>query len=173
MDNNKPERFDLLVDLGTGTGRILELFSDYFRHAIGYDLNKDMLSYARENLAQAGLSHYQLRQGELCEIALEDELADVVVIHQVLHFLEEPKGAILEASRILKQGGKMLIVDFASHDLDFLREKQAHRRLGFRDEQMRTWMCDAGLTVQQYQGLKPNSSVLGEQLTVSLWQGQK
>ncbi len=167
------KKYGVLVDLGTGTGRMLELFAPHFHQGIGFDLNKDMLSYARDNLANAGLSHCQLRQGELCDIALDDGAADAVIIHQVLHFLDAPSGAVQEAVRILKPGGRILVADFARHDLDFLREKQAHRRLGIGDEKMREWMTGAGLEVQEHKKLQPDDGQNGDKLTVSLWQGQK
>jgi ArsR family transcriptional regulator len=163
------ERVDLLVDLGTGTGRILELFAETYTRGLGFDQSPAMLSYARAKLNAAGVSHAQVRQGDLFALPLADAAADVVVMHQVLHFLGAPEPAIAEAARVLAPGGRLLIVDFAPHDLEFLRVDHAHQRLGFSDRQMRQWLDATGLTIDPVQLLMPTSSTAGDQLTVSLW----
>jgi len=161
---------ETFLDLGTGTGRILELFSDHFNHGIGIDMNREMLAFARSNLDKPDLSHCQVRQGDLFNLPYDNGIADVVVIHQVLHFLDDPQNAILEAGRVLKPGGLMLIVDFSPHELDFLRETYAHRRLGFESKQMIAWIKAAGMNVRQVQHLKPEVQTgKASQLTVSLW----
>ena len=159
----------VLVDLGTGTGRILELFSDRFERGLGVDVNKAMLSYARTKLEQLGHGGVQVRQGDLYNLSLEDGVADVVVMHQVLHHLNDPAAAIGEAARIMSPGGRLLVVDFAPHDLDFLRDEFAHARLGFADAQVRQWFSDAGLERITHQELSPKGDRGTEQLTVSLW----
>jgi ubiquinone/menaquinone biosynthesis C-methylase UbiE len=163
--------FNLLVDLGTGTGRILELFGGRAARALGFDLNHAMLAYARMKLERAGLSHAQVRHGDLYNVPLPDGAADAVVLHQVLHFLDDPAAAIAEASRLLAPGGKLLVVDFAPHELEFLREQSAHRRLGFARDQLGRVLEGAGLKLGRFRELKPEPS--GGKLTVSLWLGQK
>jgi ubiquinone/menaquinone biosynthesis C-methylase UbiE/DNA-binding transcriptional ArsR family regulator len=163
--------FDLLVDLGTGTGRILELFGPRAAKALGFDLNHDMLAYARMKLEHAGLGHAQVRHGDLYNVPLPDGAADAVVLHQVLHFLDDPRTALAEASRVLKPGGKLLVVDFAPHELEFLREQSAHRRLGFAREQLDRWLKDAGLKVERFAELSPDPA--DGKLIVSLWLGSK
>ncbi|MEM8643877.1 MAG: metalloregulator ArsR/SmtB family transcription factor [Pseudomonadota bacterium] len=176
--------FELLVDLGTGTGRILELFGPRADKALGFDLNHDMLAYARTKLERVGLTQAQLRHGDLHNIPLPDSTADAVVVHQVLHFLDDPATAVAEAARLVSPGGKLLIVDFAPHELEFLREKSAHRRLGFSQGQLARMMESAGLKLLSFQDLNPHGDVptkrgVAEQapsegkLTVSLWLGQK
>jgi ArsR family transcriptional regulator len=140
-----PGPFDLLVDLGTGTGRILELFASRYAHGLGIDLNQTMLAYARSKLAAAGLDTVQVRHGDLYNLALENAAADAVVMHQVLHFLSDPARAIHEASRVLAPGGRLLIVDFAPHGMEELRERFAHERLGFASSQIEDWLHSAGL----------------------------
>ena len=163
--------FSLLVDLGTGTGRILELFSPRAAHALGFDLNHDMLAYARMKLERAGLNHAQVRHGDLYNLPLADGAADAVVLHQVLHFLDDPAAAINEAARLLAPGGKLLVVDFAPHELEFLRDEFAHRRLGFARDQLDRWLKGAGLKLAESRDLSPD---LGEgKLTVSLWLAAK
>jgi ubiquinone/menaquinone biosynthesis C-methylase UbiE/DNA-binding transcriptional ArsR family regulator len=163
--------FNLLVDLGTGTGRILELFGAGATRALGFDLNHAMLAYARVKLERAGLSHAQVRHGDLYNVPLPDGAADAVVLHQVLHFLDDPAAAITEASRLLAPGGRLLIVDFAPHELEFLREQSAHRRLGFAKDQLGRLLEGAGLKLGRFRELRPEPA--GGKLTVSLWLGQK
>lgn len=165
--------FDLLVDLGTGTGRILELFAAKAKRAMGFDLNHEMLSYARMKLEGAGLAHAQVRHGDLFHLPLADREADAVVLHQVLHFLEDPAQAITEATRVLAPGGKLLIVDFAPHELEFLREEQAHRRLGVAADQIRRWCDEAGVDLKRHQDLAPAETSESHKLTVSLWLAEK
>jgi len=163
--------FDLLVDLGTGTGRILELFGDRANRALGFDLNHAMLAYARMKLERAKLSQTQVRHGDLYNVPLPDGAADAVVLHQVLHFVDDPGAAIVEAARLLAPGGKLLVVDFAPHALEFLREQSAHRRLGFARDQLDRWLAAAGVKLVRFRELKPDPSA--GKLTVSLWLGSK
>jgi ArsR family transcriptional regulator len=163
--------FGLLVDLGTGTGRILELFGARASRSLGFDLNHAMLAYARMKLERAGLSHAQVRHGDLYNVPLPDGAADAVVLHQVLHFLDDPAAAVAEAARLLAPGGKLLVVDFAPHELEFLREQSAHRRLGFARDQLGRLLEGAGLKLGGFRELKPEPA--GGKLTVSLWLGHK
>ncbi|MGD9869045.1 MAG: metalloregulator ArsR/SmtB family transcription factor [Hyphomicrobiales bacterium] len=164
--------FNLLVDLGTGTGRILELLGPGAKRGIGIDANRDMLAYARDKLERAGLSHCHVRQGDIFSIALPDGAADAVVLHQVLHYLEDPANALREAARILAPGGRLLVVDFAPHELEFLRDEHAHRRLGFPAQQVSQWIADAGLKLSGHRDLAPGKGA-GRKLTVSLWIGER
>jgi ArsR family transcriptional regulator len=164
-----PGPFDFLVDLGTGTGRILELFGSRFRRGLGLDLNPAMLAYARAKLARAGLTHAQVRQANIYDLPLADRSADAVVIHLVLHFLSDPQRAIREAARVLAPGGRLLIVDFAPHELEFLREAFAHERLGFAGAQIGQWLGEFGLELMETRDLAPGPGTRGDKLTVSLW----
>jgi ArsR family transcriptional regulator len=166
---------DLLVDLGTGTGRMLQLFAGRFRRAIGYDANTEMLAYARSKLGAAGLTEAQVRHGDIYDVQLADGSADVVVMHQVLHFLTDPGAAVREAARLLAPAGRLLIVDFAPHDLDYLRDQFAHERLGFSRAAIDQLMTEAGLAPAGYRELAPKShkSDGDDRLTVSVWIGTK
>jgi ArsR family transcriptional regulator len=163
--------FESLVDLGTGTGRILELFGPRAKKVLGFDLNHDMLAYARMKLERAGLSQAQVRHGDLYNVPLPDESADAVVLHQVLHFLDDPASAVAEAARVLAPGGRLLVVDFAPHELEFLREQSAHRRLGFGRDQLGRMLEGAGLKLERFRELSPGPAE--GKLIVSLWLGQK
>lgn len=155
-----------LVDIGTGTGRMIELFGPRAAHAIGIDRSSEMLRLARAKLESAGISS-SLRQGDMYALPLADEAADNVIIHQVLHYAHSPASAIAEAARVLAPGGTLLVVDFAAHEREDLRERDAHIRLGFEDEVMAGWFAAAGLTVDHVEHLE------GGELTVTLWRGVK
>ena len=155
-----------LVDVGTGTGRMIELFGPRSTQAIGIDRSSDMLRVARVKLEAAGIPS-SLRQGDMYALPLADQSADTIVIHQVLHYAHSPATAIAEAARVLADGGTLLIVDFAAHEREELRERDAHIRLGFDDDVMAGWFASAGLEVDQVQHLE------GGELTVTLWRGVK
>ncbi|MFZ0608096.1 MAG: metalloregulator ArsR/SmtB family transcription factor, partial [Xanthobacteraceae bacterium] len=144
-----------LLDLGTGTGRMLELFAGDIERGLGLDLSLDMLAFARARLDRAGLKHCSVRQGDIYDLALPRNSFDVVIVHQVLHFLDDSAHAIREAARVLQPGGRLLVVDFAPHDLEFLREEYAHRRLGFAAETVTQWLEAAGLDVVGQQTFPP------------------
>ncbi len=158
----------LFVDLGAGTGRMLELLADRYDIGVGIDLSREMLAVARANLERAGVAHAQVRHGDLFAAPLENASADLVCLHQVLHYLTEPGAAVREAARLLKPGGRLLIVDFAPHELEFLREEHAHRRLGFSDEEAKSWFKEAGLDLVAAETMSPRHGET-EKLTVKLW----
>lgn len=168
-----PGPFKLLIDLGTGTGRILELFADRYERALGLDVNQAMLAYARSKLSRAHLTRAQVRHGDIYALALPDGVADAVVMHQVLHFLSDPALAIRESARVLAPGGRLLVVDFAPHELEFLRTDFAHDRLGFAGGQVAQWMKDAGLKPLEKRNLVPETKNGAQKLTVSLWLAQR
>ena len=155
-----------LVDIGTGTGRMIELFGPRAAQATGIDRSSEMLRLARVKLEAAGISS-SLRQGDMYALPLAEESADSVIIHQVLHYAHSPATAIAEAARVLAPGGTLLIVDFAAHEREELRDRDAHIRLGFEDEVMAGWFAAAGLQVNDVQHLE------GGELTVTLWRGIK
>ncbi len=155
-----------LLDLGTGTGRMLELFGADIERGLGLDLSLDMLALARARLDRAGLKHCSVRHGDIYDLALPRDSFDVVIIHQVLHFLDDSARAIAEAARVLRPGGRLLVVDFAPHDLEFLREEHAHRRLGFAAETVTQWLEAAGLDVLRQETLPPGPQ---GKIAVSLW----
>jgi ubiquinone/menaquinone biosynthesis C-methylase UbiE len=164
-------RIESLLDLGTGTGRMLELFGPEIDRGVGIDMNPEMLSIARANLERAGLKHCTVRKADIYNLALGRDQFDVVIVHQVLHFLDDGARAIREAARVLRPGGRLLVIDFAPHELEFLREQHAHRRLGFAQETIAQWMKAAGLDFVSHRSLAPEGRVK-EGLTVSLWLGR-
>jgi len=162
--------FRRLVDLGTGTGRMLTLLGDRAKSAVGLDLSRQMLNVARSNVAGAGLTACELRHGDILNVGLADGEADLVIAHQVLHYLGEPAAAVAEAARLVAPGGRLLIADFAPHRLEFLREAHQHRRLGFSDAEITRWFETAGLTGDHAETLP---STDGKGLTVKIWTAVK
>jgi ubiquinone/menaquinone biosynthesis C-methylase UbiE/DNA-binding transcriptional ArsR family regulator len=161
-----PGPFKRLVDLGSGTGRMLTLLAPKAETALGLDLSQQMLNIARHHVAEAGLERCELRHGDIFGTRLPAESADLVVVHQVLHYLTEPASAVREAARIVQPGGKLIIVDFAPHGLEFLREQHQHRRLGFSEAEMERWLGEAGLGEVKVASLPPTRK---EGLTVKIW----
>ncbi len=157
------EETDDLLDLGTGTGRMIELFAPRVRHAQGIDASRDMLAVARANLERAGLENCSVRQGDIYQLPYKKGSYDAVVIHQVLHYLDHPGRALAEAARILRPGGRLLIVDYAPHDREELRRDHEHRRLGFSNGEILGWLNAAGLVSGR------TAHLPGDALTVSLW----
>jgi ubiquinone/menaquinone biosynthesis C-methylase UbiE len=155
-----------LLDLGTGTGRMLEMFASDIERGLGLDLSLDMLALARERLDRASLKNCSVRQGDIYDLALARDSFDVVIIHQVLHFLDDAPRAIREAVRVLRPGGRLLVVDFAPHDLEFLREEHAHLRLGFAADTVSQWLEATGLDIVRQQTLPPGPQ---GKIAVSLW----
>jgi len=162
-----PGEVSELLDIGTGTRRILEILAPRVEHAIGIDLSREMLAVARVNLERANLRNCVLRRGDMYQLALSGASVDAVVIHQVLHYAERPGDAIREAARVLRAGGRLVIVDFAPHALEFLRSEHAHIWLGFAEEEMLGWCRAAGLEPGRVQYLP------GEPLTVAIWTARR
>jgi ubiquinone/menaquinone biosynthesis C-methylase UbiE/DNA-binding transcriptional ArsR family regulator len=157
------EGIDDLLDIGTGTGRILSLLGPKIAHGVGIDNAPAMLTIARAKLTQAGLRNCHVRYGDMYDLPWPGRSFDAVTIHHVLHFAERPAAVIAEAARMLRPGGRLVIVDFAPHDLEMLRSQHAHRRLGFANGEIAGWLREAGLKPSRLRHLK------GRTLTVSIW----
>jgi ubiquinone/menaquinone biosynthesis C-methylase UbiE/DNA-binding HxlR family transcriptional regulator len=167
-----PGPYDLLLDLGTGTGRILELAANRARRLTGIDTNREMLKCARVRLDRVGLSHCSVRLADIYNLPFPENSADAAVIHQVLHFLDNPKAALSEACRVLRPGGRLVLIDFAPHNLEFLREEHAHVRLGFAAAEVGTWLRECGMSSCSYYELAAENGI-DNALTVAIWTGDK
>lgn len=165
-----PGPFERVIDLGTGAGRMLTLLGGRAKSAIGLDLSQQMLNIARREVAAANLARCELRHGDIFATGLPSGSADLVVIHRVLHFLNDPAAAIAEAARLTAPGGVLLVIDFAPHSLEFLRQAHQHRRLGFSDEEIARWCSAAGLGDVQTVALPPATP---EGLTVKVWRSAR
>lgn len=170
LDAVGPAPLNALLDLGTGAGRMLEILAPLAARAVGVDQSPQMLSVARARLERSGLRNAQLRQGDIYALPLELDYYDLVVMHQVLHYLDDPLRAIREAARALRPGGRLLIVDFAPHGEESLRLAHAHRRLGFAGDEVAGYLAAVGLDVALRRDLAPQPGECGT-LTVSLWLG--
>jgi ubiquinone/menaquinone biosynthesis C-methylase UbiE len=165
------------LDAGTGTGRMLELIAPHAKRAVGIDVSPDMLAIARDRLLRENVRNAQVRLGDIYRLPFPNGSVgptgapgagfDVVLFHQVLHYLDDPGTAVAEAARVMGPGGRLLIADFASHQEEFLREEFAHRRLGFSDREVEGWFSAAGLSSSGSETVAPRSE--GEKLTVKLW----
>jgi ArsR family transcriptional regulator len=133
-----------LLDIGTGTGRMAELFAPHATRIVALDKNLEMLRVARAKLQHLPAAQIELVQGDFSDLPFADAGFDTVVLHQVLHFAPDPAPALVEAARVLRGAGRIAIVDFASHDHEELRTRHQHARLGFTDRQMADLLKAAG-----------------------------
>jgi ubiquinone/menaquinone biosynthesis C-methylase UbiE len=159
------------LDAGTGTGRMLELIAPHAARAVGVDVSPEMLAIARDRLLRGNVQNAQVRLADTYRLPFPNGSAgagfDVVLFHQVLHYLDDPGAAVSEAARVMAPGGRLLIADFAPHKLEFLRDEFAHRRLGFSDREVEGWFSAASLTGAGSETIA--SRAAGEKLTVKLW----
>jgi ArsR family transcriptional regulator len=169
-----------VLDVGTGTGRMLELLSPHIRRGIGVDVSPEMLAIARDRLEQIAAHHCQVRLADLYRLpfrsATQETGFDAALFHQVLHYLDDPQAAVAEAARVLKPGGRIILADFAPHELEFLRTELAHRRLGFSDREVESWFAAAQLEPVSAEAIAPSrgQAHTGEgKLTVKIWTAQR
>jgi len=165
-----------LLDAGTGTGRMLELLAPHTKRAVGVDVSPEMLAIARDKLMRGNLANCQVRLADTYRLPFEpgDTASgfDAVIFHQVLHYLDDPGAAVQEGARVMRAGGRLLITDFAPHELEFLREDYAHRRLGFADKEVQGWFQAAGLKLLASEEIAPHAGSK-EKLTVKIWVAQR
>ena len=152
-----------LLDIGTGTGRMAELFASRADHIVALDKSLAMLRVARAKLQHLPPERVELVQGDFAELPFADAAFDTVVFHQVLHFAQSPAAALAEAARVTRAGGRIAIVDFAAHQREELRERHAHARLGFADDHMADLLAAAGFAADEPQALDDG------ELVVKIW----
>lgn len=155
------------IDIGTGTGRILELLAPRVNSAVGIDLSPEMLLIARSNLHRARMRNGLVQQGDMYQLPMPGAAFDLATVHQVLHFAERPSAVIAEAARVLRPQGRLILVDFAAHDREDLRQEHLHRWLGFQEGDIHRWFAAAGL--------QPENSIYlpGDALTVAIWSARR
>lgn len=161
------QRIGTFLDIGTGTGRLLELFADQIERGVGIDTSPEMLAMARHVLEQAKLRHVHVRKGDMYSMPIDDGSVDLATLHLVLHYSLQPQIVISEAARTLKPGGRLVIVDFEPHQQEQLRSEHKHQRLGFSTAEINRAMSQAGLVAMHHE------SLAGTPLTVAIWQGRK
>ncbi|MEL7480288.1 MAG: metalloregulator ArsR/SmtB family transcription factor [Pseudomonadota bacterium] len=172
LDIAGPGPFRHCVDIGTGTGRMLCLFAPRAQRADGVDASHRMLTVARANLEAAEVSNAHVRHSDASDLPFQRASADLVIIHQVLHFIDAPERVVAEAARILAPDGRLLVVDFAPHELEFLREDHGHRWLGIRPELMAQWADASGLELADPREFAPPDG-LAQGLAVNIWQARR
>jgi ArsR family transcriptional regulator len=168
LSNLNAQSFEFMIDMGTGTGRMLELFAPQIKRGAGIDMSPEMLKVARHKLAADEFAHISVQQGELQETPFKDGSADLVTLHQVLHYLDDPADAIAECARIMDAKAILLIIDFASHDVETFRDEYAHRRLGFSTHEIRDWTESAGLNLREVSRISHEKYP-----TVVIWEAAK
>jgi len=156
-----------LLDIGTGTGRIATLFAPQAASVVAIDRSAEMLRLARGKLPHGIVDKVRFFAGDFNALPLSADVADTAVLHQVLHYAQAPERVIVEIARVLRDGGRVLIIDFAPHDREELRMRDAHTRLGFSDQQMTAWFAGAGIAMERIETLA------GGELTVKLWLGAR
>jgi ubiquinone/menaquinone biosynthesis C-methylase UbiE len=161
------EPIDDLLDIGTGTGRLLEVFAPRAKRVTGVDLSSDMLAVARANMEKAGIFTATLRKADMYQLPFPGPRFDAVTIHQVLHFADSPGQVLAEAARVMRPGGRLVVADFAPHQIEDLRRDHEHRRLGFADGEMTTWFRAAGLKPGEIVHLE------GNPLTVTVFSAER
>lgn len=157
-----------LLDIGTGTGRMLEIFADRVTRGVGVDLSSGMLAVARTNIDRNGLTHMHARQGDMYHLPIDEESIDLAILHLVLHYSDDPTEVIREASRVLRTDGRLIVVDFAAHSEEYLRSEFEHRRLGFSDDEIYQYLIAAGISE-----LEETRQLVGDPLTVKIWMARK
>jgi ArsR family transcriptional regulator len=157
-----PGRLGRALDIGTGTGRLLEVLAPSVASGLGIDASRAMLALARVRLAKPEFSHLGVRLADMYALPLHDASFDLVLLQMVLHYAEDAAAAMAEARRVLAPGGQLLVVDVAPHSRTELRERMAHRALGFSDDDMTALLAGAGLRAAA------SASVPGP-LTVRIW----
>lgn len=154
-----------LLDIGTGTGRMAELFADRAAKVTGLDRSPEMLRLARARLQDLPTDRFELVRGDFTDLPFDGANFDTVLLHQVLHYAQAPELVLAEAARVTCPGGRLAIIDFAAHGREDLRERHAHARLGFSDAQMNTLFNEAGYRMEAERALA------GHELIVKIWIG--
>lgn len=157
-----------LLDIGTGTGRILKIFADRVQRGVGIDMSNDMLSIARSNLEGLDYKHIHVRKGDMYNMPIEDDSFDLAILHMVLHYSDDPVEVIREAGRVLRNRGRLVVVDFAAHAEEYLRSEFQHHRLGFADSEIRQSFEAAGIRSSEQ-----SRQLVGDPLTVKFWVAEK
>jgi len=158
-----------LLDVGTGTGRVLEIFADRIEHGVGVDLSRQMLDLARSQLDSQGHRHCEVRYADIYDLPIDHGSMDVAVLHHVLHFLDDPETAVDQVARTLRPHGRLIIVDFAAHDYEAMRDDYAHHWLGFDESVVAAWCEQAGLIEITARHMAHQTDIDTEALTVTIW----
>ncbi|MGA0314551.1 MAG: ArsR/SmtB family transcription factor [Alphaproteobacteria bacterium] len=158
-----PEHVENLLDIGTGTGRMLQVFADRVGRGIGVDTSYEMLSLARAALEKNEIRHCHVRYGDMYRLPQININFNIIVVHQVLRYSQDPAAVVDEASKVLEPNGKMFVVDFAPHSVEVLKEEHAHRWLGFDDREVLSWCKKAGLAIEE------THELFGEPITLKFW----
>lgn len=156
-----------MLDIGTGTGRMATLFADKASRVTAIDRSPDMLRLARAKTPEILAEKIRFQIGDFYGLPVDDASIDTALLHQVLHYAQQPERVIADVARVLAEDGRLLIADFAAHEREDLRQRAAHARLGFSDAQIESWYRAAGIDLMETRALE------GGELTVKLWLGRR
>lgn len=156
-----------MLDIGTGTGRVLRLAGFHARSATGIDNSRDMLDIARANLDQDGLRNCQVRHADMYRLPFTADRFDLVIANMLVRYADDPGAVLAEGMRVLRPGGRIIVVDFAPHGMAELRDEHAHRWLGFSETEMTQFLELAELECDRPIYLE------GDPLTVCVWVARK
>lgn len=146
-------------DLGSGTGAFTEMVAPFVQRVVAVDRSPEMLVAAKDRLAEH--PNTEFHEGELEALPLESGCLDVAVLLLVLHYVVEPQRALEEAQRVLKPGGRLIVVDMREHAREEYRDTMGHLWTGFSEARMREWSEAAGFQQYRHVGLAPAADTTG------------
>jgi ubiquinone/menaquinone biosynthesis C-methylase UbiE/DNA-binding transcriptional ArsR family regulator len=149
-------------DLGCGTGHLSEALAPVVKQVVAVDESGAMLTAAKRRLA--AFENVDVRSGSVEELPIEDGELDVALLFMVTHFVLEPAKVLADVRRVLKPGGRLVILDLTSHEREEYSLQMGHVWQGFSEEQVRSWVTDAGMSIARYRVLRADPMAKGPAL---------
>lgn len=163
-----------VADIGCGEGDLTLLLARFAKRVTAVDLSAQMLRVVQERSAEAGVSRrVSVEKGDLEKLSLDTGSMDAAFVSQVLHHAARPGKALAEAARILKSGGRLILLDLAQHDQEWVRSEWADQWLGFNERELRGWLAEAGLKMETFQTLEGPAPAFSVVMIVATKEDQK